>query len=135
MTPTSPELTYTAFAAALTGLIWVPVVLNRFVERGVWGTLQNRDPDARVRSAWARRLADAHVNAVENLVVFAALAIAVHLAGLGTATTATAAAVYFWARLAHVLVYAAGIPVLRTLAFLAGFGAQAVLFLRLVGLV
>ena len=33
--------------------------------------------------------------------------------------------VYFWSRLAHVVVYTLGIPVLRTLSFAAGFVAQA----------
>ena len=40
-----------------------------------------------------------------------------------------ACAVYFWARLAHLIVYMIGVPVLRTLAFTVGFIAQAVLAL------
>jgi uncharacterized MAPEG superfamily protein len=36
---------------------------------------------------------------------------------------ATAAEVYFFARLTHYVVYAAGIPVLRTLAYFVGLGA------------
>jgi hypothetical protein len=36
-------------------------------------------------------------------------------------------AVYFWSRVAHLIVYAMGIPVFRTLAFTVGFIAQAVL--------
>ena len=37
-----------------------------------------------------------------------------------------AAQVYFWARLVHYIAYTAGVPGVRTLAFLAGFGAQMV---------
>jgi uncharacterized MAPEG superfamily protein len=44
-----------------------------------------------------------------------------------------ACAVYFWARLAHAIVYALGIPVARTLAFAVGFGAQVVLALAVFG--
>jgi uncharacterized MAPEG superfamily protein len=42
-----------------------------------------------------------------------------------------ACAVYFWARVAHVIVYTLGLPVFRTLAFAVGFCAQAVLALAI----
>ncbi len=42
-----------------------------------------------------------------------------------------ACAVYFWARLAHAIVYTLGVPVLRSLAFTVGFLAQAVLALAI----
>ena len=42
-----------------------------------------------------------------------------------------ACAVYFWARLAHLVVYTMGLPVFRTLAFTVGFVAQAVLALAI----
>jgi uncharacterized MAPEG superfamily protein len=128
-----PELTYLALAVALTGLMWVPIVLNRFFEIGVWPALKNPEPDLRARAGWAYRLANAHRNAIENLVVFAPLALIVHILGLGTPATALACAFFFWSRLAHAVVYAAGVPVLRTIAFLIGFGAEATLFLRILG--
>jgi uncharacterized MAPEG superfamily protein len=68
---------------------------------------------------------------VENLVVFAPLAIAVHVANLSTAATATAAMVYFYARLVHFIVFTAGIPGVRTLSFLVGCGCQVVLAIAL----
>ncbi len=131
----SPELSYTALAAGLTGVMWIPIILNRLREMGLWKALKNPEPDVRPHSDWAYRLANAHRNAIENLVVFAPLAIAVHVLGLGTALTAAAAAVHFWSRLAHVTIYTFGIPLFRTIAFVAGFGAQTVLFLRLFELV
>jgi uncharacterized MAPEG superfamily protein len=45
--------------------------------------------------------------------------------------TVLACAVYFWARLAHALVYTFGIPVLRTVTWTVGFFAQAVLALAI----
>jgi uncharacterized MAPEG superfamily protein len=134
MTTLSPELTYTALAAALTGGLWMPIIFNRLREMGALNALMNPQPDLRPQADWAYRLANAHRNAIENLVVFAPLAIGVHVSGLGTAATATAAALFFWSRVAHALIYAFGIPVLRTIAFLIGFGAQATLFLRLFGM-
>lgn len=135
MTPISPELAYTALAAALTGSLWIPIIVNRLREMGVWKALRNPEPDVRPRANWAYRLANAHRNAMENLVVFAPLAMGVHLLGLGTAATAAAAAVFFWSRLAHALIYAFGVPLLRTVAFLLGFGAQVTMLLRLFSLI
>lgn len=133
MTTPSPELTYTALSAALTGSLWVPIIVNRLREMGMWKALKNPEPDVRPHANWAYRLASAHRNGIENLVVFAPLALAVHMLALGTAATAAAAALFFWSRLAHALIYTFGIPLLRTVAFVIGFGAQVTLFLRIVG--
>lgn len=133
MSPMSPELSYTSLTAGLTGLMWVPIIVNRLREMGAWRALKNPQPDLRPEADWAYRLASAHRNAIENLVVFAPLAIAVHLMGLGTGATAISAAVFFWSRLAHAVIYTFGVPLLRTFAFVAGFVAQAVLLLRLLG--
>lgn len=130
MTALSPELHYTVLTAALTGSLWMPIIVNRLRQMGLWKALRNPEPDVRPHAAWAHRLANAHRNAIENLVVFAPLALGVHLLGVGTAATATAAALFFWSRLAHALIYTFGIPLLRTIAFLIGFGAQATLVLR-----
>lgn len=129
----SAELKYLTLSAALTGLLWVPIIINRLREMGMWKALSNPEPDVRPHANWAYRMVHAHRNSIENLVVFAPLALAVHLLGLGTAATAAAAALYFWSRLAHALIYTLGIPLLRTVAFVIGFGAQATLALRLLG--
>lgn len=63
--------------------------------------------------------------------MFAPFALGVHVMGLGTATTAIAATLYFWSRLAHAVIYTFGVPLLRTIAFEIGLGAQAAMFLRL----
>jgi uncharacterized MAPEG superfamily protein len=133
MTTPSPELIYTTLSAALTGILWIPIIVNRLREMGIWKALKNPEPDVRPHASWAYRLGHAHRNAIENLVVFAPLAIAVHTLGLGTSATATAATLFFWSRLAHALIYTFGIPLLRTVAFVIGFGAQATLFLRVMG--
>jgi uncharacterized MAPEG superfamily protein len=77
------------------------------------------------QSPWAQRLMKAHANAVENLVVFAPLVLLAQIVGVTGAAIATAAAVYFWARVVHALAYTLGIPWVRTLAFAVGFFAQA----------
>jgi len=80
-------------------------------------------------------LMDAHVNAVENLIIFAPLVLTARALSITTAVTVFACALYFWARLTHVVVYTLGIPVLRTLAFAAGFVAQVLLVLAIFKLI
>lgn len=127
----SPELGYTCLTAALTGLLWVPIIVNRLREMGIWKALKNPQPDVRPEADWAYRLANAHRNAIENLVVFAPLAIAAHELGIESHGTALAAAIFFWSRAAHALIYALGVPLLRTIAFAVGFGAQAFFFAQI----
>jgi uncharacterized MAPEG superfamily protein len=118
------ELHYLVYVTALTGLLWVPYILDRIAKWGLIGAVgyPNNPPP---QSPWARRLMKAHLNAVENLVVFAALVLAAHALGVSGGAIATAAIVYFWARLVHVLAYSFAVPWVRTLAFAVGFFAQA----------
>lgn len=129
----APEITYLTWTAVLTGVIWMPYIVNRIIELGPWPALRNPDPDGRPKAPWAVRAEAAHRNAVENLVVFAPLAIAVHVTGASTETTALAAMVFFWARLAHLVIYVVGVPVARTLAFFVGFLCQMTMAAALLG--
>lgn len=129
----SAELRFLTLTALFTGVLWVPIILNRLGEMGLWKALKNPEPDMHPRAAWAFRLANAHRNAIENLVVFAPLALAVHVLGKGDAATALGAQVFFASRVAHALIYTAGVPLLRTIAFVIGFGVQVQFALRLLG--
>ncbi len=75
-------------------------------------------------SPWAANMKAAHANAVENLVVFAALVLIAHAAGVSSAATAMACQVYLWVRVVHFLSYTARIPWIRTISFVVGFGCQ-----------
>ena len=119
------ELTYLVLVAALTGLMWIPYVLNRLAVRGISDTVgypENPKP----QTPWANRMKAAHANAVENLMVFAALVLAAGIAGVSNGATMFAAALYFWSRLVHVIAYTFAVPWIRTLAFAGGFVAQAI---------
>ena len=120
------ELFYLACVTALTGLLWIPYILDRIAVWGLSDTV-GYPANPKPQSAWAERLMKAHSNAVENLVVFAALVLAVYAAGKGNSATATACVVYFWARVVHALAYTFAVPWIRTLAFAVGFFAQATL--------
>jgi len=129
----SIEIYWLTLTALMTALFWVPYVLNRFIEIGILPAITNPNTDAKPRAAWAQRMMNAHSNAVENLVVFAALAMSIHLTGTSTELSATAVKVYFFARLAHFVAYSLGVPLMRTLLFLVGFACQMILALTLLG--
>ena len=119
----STELTYLAWVAGLTALMWIPYILNMIMVRGLIDAVGYPDDPAPL-SAWAARMKAAHSNSVENLVVFAALVLVADAAGANNATTAVACQVYLWARVVHFLSYTARIPWVRTVSFVAGFGCQ-----------
>ena len=129
------ELFWLSLTVILTGLLWIPYVLNRCQVRGLGGAMANPSRGDKPHAEWATRLMFAHDNAVENLVIFAPLVLILNAVDYSSNTTVLACAVYFWARVAHVIVYALGVPVFRTLAFSVGVGAQAVLALAIFKLV
>jgi uncharacterized MAPEG superfamily protein len=117
------ELKYLTWVTLLTALIWMPYILNLISVRGLLdavGYPENPKP----LSSWAARMKHAHANAIENLVVFATLVLTAHVAGVSSEATVLASAVYFWARVLHLVSYTIRTPWVRTLAFAAGFGCQ-----------
>jgi uncharacterized MAPEG superfamily protein len=118
------ELLYLTLVTVLTGLLWLPYILDRVAVGGLADAV-GYAAQPKPQSPWAQRLMKAHANAVENLVVFAALVLAAQAAGISNGATATACIVYFWARVVHALAYTFAVPWVRTLAFAVGFVAQA----------
>jgi len=124
------ELMYLTLVTALTAIMWIPYILNTIMVRGLMDAVGYPEDPAPL-APWAAKMKAAHANAVENLVVFAALVLVVHVAGVGNDTTAMACQVYFWARVVHLASYTFAIPWVRTVAFVIGFGCQATLVLQL----
>ena len=118
------ELMYLALVTALTGLLWVPYILDRIAVRGLMDAVGYLD-SPKPQSPWAQRLMKAHANGVENLVVFAPLVLLAQVTGVTSAVVGTAAMVYFWARVIHAVAYTFAVPWVRTLSFAVGFFAQA----------
>jgi uncharacterized MAPEG superfamily protein len=119
----SAELKYLALVATLTGLLWIPYILNEIMVRGLLEAV-GYPASPKPLASWALRLKAAHYNAVENLVVFAALVLVASVAGIHSPAVATAAAVYFWARVVHAAAYTLAVPWVRTLSFVVGFAMQ-----------
>ena len=126
----SVELTMLVWVTALNAVLWVPYILNTIMVRGLVDAV-GYPAQPKPLAPWAERLKKAHYNAVENLVVFAALVLVLNAVQLSNATTVMACEVYFWARLVHAIVYTLGIPWLRTLSFAVAWGALVALFLQL----
>ena len=90
----------------------------------------NRD-DLPALTGWAGRARRAHLNMLENLVVFAIVVLVAHVAGKANATTALGAALFFWARLAYAIIYVAGIAWLRTAAWAVALAGLLMVFSQL----
>jgi len=122
---------YVALTSLLCVLLWTPYIGARAFS--VWGlrTFLTNYPEGFPTSApeqplWAARAQRAHLNLVETLpafigVVFAASGL-VDAPG-AAAVVGTWAAVFFWARVGHALVYTAGVPYLRTPVYLVSWVA------------
>jgi uncharacterized MAPEG superfamily protein len=110
------ELMSLTWVITLSALMWIPYILNRIMVLGLKDAVGYPDDPAPL-APWAERMKKAHYNAVENLVMFAALVLILNAVGISNPTTVLACNVYFWARLAHYLIYSAGVPWLRTLSF------------------
>ena len=123
------ELFWLTLTVVLTGLLWVPYVLNRILVRGLFGAMANPSRTDKPQADWATRLMFAHDNAIENLIIFAPLVLILGQLDYSSKSTAIACAVYFWSRVAHTIIYALGVPILRTLTFVVGFAAQVTLVL------
>jgi uncharacterized MAPEG superfamily protein len=124
------ELMYLVWVTTLTAVMWIPYILNRIMMRGITvavGYPVNPKP----QSPWAQRMQAAHANAVENLIVFAALVLVAQDAGVSNSTTVTACMIYFWARVAHLAAFTLALPWVRTLAFAVGFFCQITLAAQL----
>ena len=125
------ELMSLTWVTTLTAIMWMPYILNLIAVRGLIDAVGYPE-DPKPLSAWAAKMKASHSNAVENLVVFAALVLIADAANVSNATTVLACQIYFWARLVHLLAYTFAIPWVRTLAFAAGFACQIALVLQLI---
>src|SRR4029078_10647260 len=125
------ELMYLAWITAFTAIMGIPYILDRAAVWGITDTVGYPD-NPKQQSAWARRMKVADSNAIDNLVIFAALVLAAHAANVSNAATVFACALYFWSRIVHWFAYTADVPWARTLASTGGFIAQMILAWQLV---
>jgi uncharacterized MAPEG superfamily protein len=109
----TPDLKYLLFAVILAFVQMLIAAMGSNQQFGLPTLAGNREglPDL---TGWAGRARRAHLNMLENLVLFAALVLIAQVAGKANATTAMGASIFFWARLVYAGVYLAGISWVRT---------------------
>lgn len=120
---------YLLLSGVLTLLLWTPYIAARMVIWGIPTFLSNYPEDFPRQEPevplWVARAHRAHLNMVETLPAF--IAVAVASAALVTPPAyddiAKMAGLFFYARIAHALVYILGIPYLRTPAYLVSWGS------------
>lgn len=124
-------LYWLVLTALVTAFMGFPYVMERISRVGLAalgysadGTAGGFEQPGETPAAWAQRAYKAHRNAIESLAILAALVLTAHITNTsGDGIVATATMTYFFARLVHYVVYALGIPVVRTLAFFVAWGS------------
>jgi uncharacterized MAPEG superfamily protein len=111
----SIELKMLAWSIVL-GLVQIALAaVTMTAQRGAAWNASARDGVPVPLTGLAGRLDRASNNFLETFVFFAAAVLALSLLQKGNEHTAFGAQLYFWARVAYLPTYAAGIPYLRTL--------------------
>ena len=85
------------------------------LQRGYRSTASPRDEKVPPLRGVAGRLDRALRNFVETFPLFATVVLVAHVTDTHNALTVLGAQLYFWGRLVYVLLYAAGVPVIRSL--------------------
>jgi uncharacterized MAPEG superfamily protein len=113
----TPDLKYLLFSVVLTfvQMLIAAAAANQVV--GLTALAGNREglPEF---TGFCGRAKRAHLNMLENIVLFTALVLIAAVGGKANATTAMGAQIFFWARLVYALVYLIGVPWLRTAVWL-----------------
>lgn len=118
----TPTLNYVVCMAGLTllSLLLGSVFRNRlWTPEGFKIGVGNREAIL-PPTALSGRADRAAANTLENFVLFAALALTAHAAGVDNAEVAQGAKIFLWARVLYLPVYIVGIPYLRTLIWAVG---------------
>ena len=126
----STDLTMLVASATLALFSFMPYFLAYIQHWGIPGIVGNRENLAELPK-WAQRTQAAHGNLTENLVHFAALVLVAHVIGASNDITAMGATIFFWARVAYLVIYTAGIPWVRTIAFMAGWVGEVMILTQL----
>ena len=109
-------LTASALLCLALPLLYVPL----YARQVGMATIHGNREDAPAATGAAGRGARAHRNLLENLLPFAIAVLAARAAGVSDAVTIAGAWVFLGARVVHAASYLAGIPGIRTLAYVVG---------------
>jgi uncharacterized MAPEG superfamily protein len=122
---------YLVLAAALTVVQVLVAVMGAFTQVGLMKLVGNRD-DMPKLTGWAGRAERAHLNMLQNLVLFAALVFVAVTTGKANETVLLGAQLFLWGRVAYAVIYLAGLPWLRTLSWFVSVIGLVIIFAQLV---
>jgi uncharacterized MAPEG superfamily protein len=124
------DLLMLVWSAVLCVVLFLPYILARIM---TWGLVETvgypKDPPT--LPLWAQRAYRTHLNMVENLAPFTALLFVAHQVGAVNGTVTLGAQIFFWSRVVHAVVFIAGIPWVRTLAFAGGVVGMVMILLQI----
>jgi uncharacterized MAPEG superfamily protein len=109
----SPDLKYLLFVVILTFVQMLVAAMGANQQVGLPTLAGNREGLPEL-TGWSGRARRAHLNMLENMVLFTALVLIAQVAGKANAMTALGASLFFWARLVYAGIYLAGISWVRT---------------------
>jgi len=125
------ELHLLVWSVALAFILVLIAVSGATLQVGLPKLAGNREGLADC-TGWAGRAQRAHRNLLENLILFAVLVLVAQATGRLNAMTALGAQIFFWARVAHPVIYIAGVPYLRTLAWGVSVVGLVMIFLQVI---
>jgi uncharacterized MAPEG superfamily protein len=125
----STEFTMLVWSLALTFVQMLVAATGATLQRIVADKSDNRDvlPD----SGWPGRARRAHLDMVENMILFAPLIFIADIAGRDDRMTEIGTQLFFWSRLAFAIACIAGVPRLPTAIWSASAAAMVLIFLQL----
>jgi uncharacterized MAPEG superfamily protein len=112
----SLDLKYLLFSVLLAFVQVLIAAASANQQVGLSTLAGNREGMAEL-TGFAGRARRAHLNMIENMVLFTILVLVAAIAGKANAMTAMGALIFFWARLIYAVIYLLGIAWLRTLAW------------------
>jgi len=129
------ELWYLLLTSILLSVLWVPPIIGQVINGGfLIADDYKKLRDYADYPDWVRRANRAHLNLVEQFGAFAGVVLVAHLAGVSDGLTVACAAIFFWARIVHAVVFIAGVTVVmaRTVVFTVAWAALIVFGIHVV---
>jgi len=127
----TPELMYLLWSVALTVVLVVVATLGATQQVGLPKLAGNRDNMPELQG-WAGRAERAHRNMLESLVLFAILVLAARALNVSNNLTVLGTQLFFWGRVAHAVLYIAGVSWVRTAAWAVSVAGLLLIFLQLI---
>ena len=125
------EMMYLVWTVALTFILALTAVNGAMLQVGLPKLAGNREHMPEI-TGWAGRAVRAHRNMLESLVLFAILVLVAQIANIHTSMTLLGAQLFFWGRVAHAVLYIAGIAWARTAAWAVSIAGLVLLFTAVV---